>query len=383
MENENKGINLLTKVTSIRWFGWGLGETFLPVLFLMMSNSFLGTGFLSAVYNFVFLFSVPFAGYLADRIKIKYLIIFGLIMYTFIGISYFLAGFTGMIIFLVIAMALNGISYSFDQVGRETYFMRHTSKKEESEVFGRFDKITMFFWLLAVLIGLFLVKYVPIHWLLFAIAPTSVISLLLVLRLKERGKKRSNFENPYKKMLNEFKGFNKNLRTLAVIVFFFKMMSTIVYYFAPAVTYSNGESLVNSAMLILVYYIPLLFGDKLGKFTDKMNYKTYFLSLGSLVFVLLVLAFSPNYYLLLGSMFFAGLTFELTDLTNRGFMARNSEYKEMGEIDSALNGIGSLGSIIGPLLFGLILDSFSSMHSYFVACGAVLLMFMFVYRRRR
>lgn len=380
----NKGIGLLTKVTAIRWFGWGFGDPFLPILFLLMSESFFGTGFLTSIYYVIFFFSIPFAGFLADRIKIKHMILVGLIIYVFIGTGYFLAGLTGMIFFLILGRGLNGISYSLDQIGRETYFIRHTPKKNESQVFGHFDKVTSFWSITATLMGIVLINYLEIHWLLFMIVPTSIISIFFILKLKEKPirKKKKPFVNPYSKMLKEIKGFNKNLKTLSLITFFFGMMRTIVYFFAPAVTYAQGGSLVSSAILILAYSIPSLFGEKLGKFADKIKYKGYFLTLSSLILVLLVLAFSPNYYLLLISMFIAGMTFEFNSLTNKGFMARNSDYERIGEIDGALNGIGSLGSIIGPIVFGLLLDTLHPMNSYLLTIGLVVFMILLIYKKR-
>ncbi len=380
----DKGIKLLTKITAIRWFGWGLGEAFIPLLLLMMSASFFVTGLLTSVFNIFFFLFIPFAGVLADRIKIKYMILAGLIIYVLVGFGYFLAGLTGMIIFLILARALNGISYSLDQIGRESYFIRHTPKKKESQVFGHLDKITSFWWLLAMLLGLFLIKYTEIHWLLLFIVPTSIISFLFALRLKEKPikKNKQKFGNPYIKLFKEFKNFNKNLKVLAVIIFFFRMMSVIVYYFAPAVSYFNGESMVNAVILIFAYSIPALFGEKLGRFADKIKYKGYFLGLISLVAVLIILAFSPNYYLLLISMFFAGLTFELTFITNKSVMARNSEFHEIGKIDSVLSGIGSLGAILGPILFGILLDVFNPTFSYLGMAFFAVLMFGFVYKNR-
>jgi MFS family permease len=228
-----------------------------------------------------------------------------------------------------------------------------------------------------------LINYLEIHWLLLAVVPTSIIAMFFTVRLKEKPiKKKKSLVNPYSKMIKEVKGFNKNLKTLALITFFFGMMNTIVYFFAPAVSYARGGSLVSSALLILAYSIPSLFGEKLGIFADKIKYKGYFLSLSSLFLVLLVLAFSPNYYLLLASMFIAGMTFELTVLTNKGFMARNSDYERIGEIDGALNGIGSLGSIIGPVIFGLLLEAFAPMNSYIFVAGLSLFMMILLYKKK-
>lgn len=331
----------------------------------------------------MFFLSIPLAGFFADRIKIKYMVLTGLIIYVFIGFSYFLAGATGAVLFLILGRGLNGISFSFDQVGRETYFVRHTKKKDESKTFGYLDRISNFWYIIAVVLGMILINYLEIHVLLLAIIPTSIVAMFFILKLKENPiKKKKKFSNPYSEMIKEIKGFNKNLKTLSLITFFFGMMRTIVYFFAPAVSYASGESLVNSALLILAYSIPSLFGEKLGRFADKVKYKSYFLSLSSLVFVLLILAFSPNYYLLLASMFIAGMTFELTVLANKGFMARNSDYERIGEIDGALNGIGSLGSIVGPIIFGVLLDILTPMHSYMSVAGLSLLMIVLLYNKK-
>ncbi len=383
MKEVDKGIRLLTLSTSVRWFGWGLGDTFIPVFFLLFAGGFFETGLLASIYYITFFLFIPFAGMFADNFKAKYLILFGLLIYVLIGLGYFLAGMTGMIVFLIVARGLNGVSFSLDQIGRESYFIRHTSKKKGSSVFGYFDKITGLWWIIGILIGFILIKYVEIHWLLLMVVPTSIVSFLIVLRLKEkRIKKKVKFENPYLKMFREVKGFNWRLKRLAIIVFFFDMMSTVIYYFAPAVTYSRGTSLVGSAVLILAYSIPSLFGESLGKFADRVKYKGYYLCICSLILVLLVLAFSPNYYLLLASMFIAGLSFELSNLTHMGVMARNSDFGKIGEVDGALSSIGALGSILGPIIFGLLLSIFSPMHSYFFATGVVVWMFAIIYRGR-
>lgn len=380
----NKRVRLLTAITSVRWFGWGFGELFLPIFILMFSASFFEAGLLSSIYQITFFLTIPFIGILADRIAIKYLIIFSLIIYLFIGAGYLLAGMTGIVLILIITRALNGISYPIYSISRETYFMRNVSKKNESQAFGRFDKIATFWWVIAILIGFLLINYVEIHWLLFAITPTSLICIFLALKMKkDKPKIKKAFVNPYKRIFKEIKKFDGNLRTLSLIIFFFGMMDTIVYFFAPAVNYAQGESILSSAMLIFVYSIPPLFGEKIGKFADKIKYNGYFLSLASLVLVLLVLAFSPNYYLLLASMFVAGFISEFTFLTNMGFMARNSEYKKMGKIDATLSGIASIGAMIGPVLFGLFLDSFSQAQAYFIFIAVTFVMLTFIYKRKR
>ncbi|MEJ2267744.1 MAG: MFS transporter [Nanoarchaeota archaeon] len=135
-EEVPKGIKKLTLSTSIRWFGWGLGEAFIPVFLLLFSVNFLEAGIFASIYHVLFFISIPLVGYLADNIKTKTMILAGLVIYVFIGMGYFLAGMTGAIIFIALSRGLNGISYSLDQIGRESYFMKNSSKKEISQIFG-------------------------------------------------------------------------------------------------------------------------------------------------------------------------------------------------------------------------------------------------------
>lgn len=364
------GIRQLTWSTSVRWFGWGLGEAFMPIFLLLFSASFLETGFLASIYHVVFFLSIPFAGYLADNIKIKKMVLAGLVIYVFIGLGYFLAGLTGAVIFVILARGLNGISYSLDQVGRESYFIRNSSKDKVSSIFGRFRMVANFWWIFAVIIGLLLVKFmsVPIHWLLFFIAPTSIISFFIVLKLKEKekNKKKVLLSKAYTNLFKNIKNFSSGLKIILLFSFMTGILSSIIYFFVPISAYIHGDGLVNAAILALVYAIPSLFGKVLGEVADKKRESIYLASFFFLILILVSLMFTQNYFLLMLIMFASSLIFELMSLTNKGMMARFADRTHLGETDGSLNGIAALGAIIGPVLFGFLLDSISKFNAYLI-----------------
>lgn len=382
-----KGIRLITWSTSVRWFGWGLSELFIPVFILLFSSSFLEAGLISSVFEIVFLLSIPIAGFLADRIKIKKILLLALIIYVFIGLGYFLAGITGAIIFLIIARALNGASYCLDQVGRETYITRHSPKSKVSRIFGRFDFITTFWYIFAVLVGLVLINYVELYWLFFIVTPTSIISFFIILRLKEKkkNKRRINvsLKSVYYKMFKEIKNFNKGLRLIAILSFFLGIISSVIYLFVPISAYLDGESIVNSAILLLVYSIPILFAQKLGKIADKKKEKIYVFGILSIILVLFSLIYFKNYFAILITLFFASAIFELIYLTNMGMIARLSDRTHLGEIDGSLNGIATVGAIIGPILFGLFTDLLNINNAYFILVFLSLIMFGLIFKGRK
>src|SRR3989339_179184 len=295
-----KGIKLLILATSIRWIGWGLGEAFIPLFLFMFSANFLETGLLTSVFNIVFFLSIPLAGYLADNIKIKYMIIAGLMIYVLIGLGYFLAGITGAIIFVIIARGLNGLAFSLDQVGRETYIIRNSPKNKISSMFGKFDFITTFWWVLSVIIGFCLVKFlsVPIHWLLFFIAPCAIISALILSRLKEKKKKNNKDKKrileTYTQLFNNVKNFNNELKIILFLAFII--------------------GIISSSIFALVYATPALFGKYLGKIADKKRERIYIFSFCSIILIFIGIIVIKNYFIMLLIVFLASTIFELLSL---------------------------------------------------------------------
>ncbi len=385
-EEAPKGVRLITLATSVRYFGWGLGEAFIPVFLLFFVDSFLKVGILASIYDVAFFLAIPLAGYLADNIKAKRMIMAGLIIYIFIGLGYFLAGLTSMLIFLILARALNGISYSLDQVARDTYIMKHVPKNKESRTFGNFDFITTFWWIVAVIIGIFFVKYVPIHWLLFFITPTSIIAFFIILGIKEKKskKKRTAFSigEVYGKFFREIKNFNKGLRLLAIMNFVFGIIASIIYFFAPAISYLGGESIIQAVIIVFVYSLPGLFGKHLGKIADRKKEKIFIFGVLFLILLLFSLMYISNYYVILVTVFLASMTFELFYLAGQGVIARITERTHLGETDSSLNAIGSLGAVVGPILFGFLIDRVNLSSAYLAIIFITLLLSILIYKRK-
>ncbi|MDP3966147.1 MAG: MFS transporter [archaeon] len=383
-----KGIKLLTLSTSIRWLGWGFGEAFIPIFILLFSSNFLETGILASSYYLLFFLFLPISAYLADNFKVKNMILASMIIYLFIGLGYFFAGVTGAVLFIVLSRSLNGVSFSLDQIGRESYFMRHSPKGKVSEAFGRFDFITNLWWILAVFVGLFLVEFVniKIHELLFLIVPTSLISFFIILKLREKNKKKKvkfSVKKAYLKFFKEIKNFNRGLRLIAFLTFVFLIFCSIIYLFFPISSYLEGNGIVSSAILALVYSIPFIWGARFGKIVDKKKDKVYLFGGVFLILILLSIAYFKSYIILLVVMLFSSAIFELLSLARRGLIARLGDRTHLGEIDGSLNGIAALGAILGPILFGLLIDLFGMKTGYTIIAGLTLVsLVVFIVKRK-
>ncbi|MEK6910537.1 MAG: MFS transporter [Nanoarchaeota archaeon] len=380
------GVRLLRIGTAIRWFGWGLGEALIPLFLLKFTNSFFETGLLSSVYNIMFLLFLPIAGYLADNYRIKKIILSAMILYIFVGLGYFLAGLTSMVIFLILARALNGLSYSLDQTSRETYIIKHVKDSQESRVFGHFDLITNFWWVSAVLIGMFLVKYVEVHWLFLMIAPTSFLALLIFSNIKEKEKYKKikfSIKNAYKETFEDIKNFTPGLKVLAVLAFGFGIISSAIFFFAPILSYTRGGSITQSIIIVLVYTLPYLLGDFTGKIADKYKEKLYLFGLIAIIFLVSILAYTREYYVILLAVFFTSLIFECFYLVNKGILARIADKTHLGEVDGSLNGFSTIGAILGPILFGIMIDKIGNIYAYSVISVITLILFCYAYINRK
>ena len=178
------GVRVLTWATSIRWIGWGFGESLIPIFLFKFAKSYAETGLLRSAYDIAFIIMLPIVGILADRMRATTIILIGLLMYIFVGTGYWLAGISGMVIFIVAARFFNGIGYAMDAVGRETYFRRHVASKNLATAFGYFDTVADFWWIAASLFGIILVKFLSIGTMLLLITPAVIVAIAILAKFR-------------------------------------------------------------------------------------------------------------------------------------------------------------------------------------------------------
>ena len=177
-----EGIKQIAWARTIRWFGWGFGEMLLPIFILSFSKSLTAAGLASSAYDVLFLASLPIVGLLSDAVSSKTLLIMGAVIYPFIGLSYYLAGAMGMVLFVILGRALNGVSYCLDTVGTDTYIRRSAARGAIASAFGYMASLANFGWLVAGLLGAYLVHYFPINDLLFLVTPFALVNLVVLAR---------------------------------------------------------------------------------------------------------------------------------------------------------------------------------------------------------
>jgi len=244
-----RNIKLIAWARTVRYIGWGFGEPLLPIFLLSFSHSFAMAGLLMALLELTTIITLPLVGALADHVPARSLVVIGLLIYPFIGLSYYLAGALGVVGMIVAARLLNGIGWPFESVGIDTYYRRMVEKGSLLRSFGYIDTFAELGWILAACVGIFLVKYFPVHTLLLLVAPTSLIAVLLVLRV-QRDEISSNEEfrfashashlhrhvlQSYRDVFTEMHTWDQQLHLIAFLAFFGRIIVSFIGFFVPIV----------------------------------------------------------------------------------------------------------------------------------------------------
>lgn len=360
-ENVPNGVLRVAWSRAIRWFGWGFGESLIPIVIIGFSNSYATAGFVQSSFEIVMLLMLPFVGAFLDRSRARTAIIIALLVYPFVGLSYFLAGVLGIAAFVLVAKVVGGFAYAIDGLAVDTYYRRMVPSGNLSSAFGYIDSLANIGWIAAGLIGMFLVGYMPPQYLLLLIAPTSLIALLVVLRAPRDvpvpQKVRSSLTGVYGAAFRDIASWNTLLRLLALLAFFMAVVETLITFFIPIDAYMEGASPALVILLGIIATIPYTFGFALGRFVEHRNPRRILAyGLFSIGILVLLLALFPQFAFKMLASFILGVIIETFIIVSKKMLTSMSLPNEYGERGSTFESIGVLGNLAGPLLLGVSLD---------------------------
>lgn len=372
---------MLTTATSIRWFGWGFAETLIPVLLFSFGNSFAEAGLLKTSVDITFILALPIIGIFADKVRATTLILIGAFLYLFVGLGYFLTGITGMVIFMVIARLINGVSWGLDVVGRETYFRRHVHENKVATVFGYFDTVANFWWIVSAVVGIFLVKYFSITTLLFMITPFSFISLLVVLKFRRKEEHVHAIETQRFSinLLKEIKDWSLMLKSIVGFNFLIAFTGAVVVFFLPIEVYKEGGSLTLVILMGVAYALPALTGWGLGRLFDTRGYKTLGTSLIIFALLLLSLSFLTSFFWRIAIMFIISMILELISVGSNELVTASAKPEHFGRVEGIMKSITTIGDMMGPLVVGILIDTTSASSAY-ISLAAVIFSLAIIFK---
>lgn len=384
-EQVPEGVKIATAAIAAMWFGWGFVETIVPVFLYGFSKNYLETGLLHTTFGIVFLLALPVVGVLADRISCKRLLVGGMALYVFVGLGYALSGFTGAIIFVILARMINGVSFAMYNVGRHAYFRRQTSEENVASIFGYFQTFATFWWLVALLLSLVLINYIHLHWMFLAISFGGILAFALMLKLPaDKGRKENDVTvlSAYKVEWKEIRHWRKGLKYLGFFTLFLGLIQVIVGFFVPLLVYTQHESLQQVILLTAVMTIPVMFSHKLGILADKVRLNGIYVGIALLMPMLVTLAFVPYLWQVVTA-FFIAVTLEFLARANDSVLAHLVHPSHYGRVDSVMEMFDNISDMAGPAVFALLITLMGEPKAFLAIAGFALVAIAVLMKGRR
>ncbi len=390
-----KGIRLISWATAIRFVGWGVVEIFIPVFLLSFAQNFTETGFLKSIYDIVFLLSLPIISRLADRISGKKIILSGLILYPIISLCYFFAGVYGAVIFIIIARVVNGLSYALDSVGKKTYIRRH-SHEHAGLMFGYFDTLANFWWLVAAVAGLFLMKIFPFHQLFLLIIPTTLIAMVFISKIPHEPKDGKGIQgkqgipglqaNFFKEIYRDYAGMisfiHKWTWKQKYVALLYALMGSIFIifsFFIPLVSFANHHDYFLIFLLTSFAVLPYIFGVPLGMLADRSDKHSLRTAMLMGIVLLALVPFIETLWITLGVVFVAGLCVYYSMLVLERSATDHESRAHMGSLSGAFLSMFQMAQIASPIVIGFLIDFRSLEFAILAVClvGALVVLPLF------
>ncbi len=358
----SREVKIASWATAILWFGWGFGESLIPVFLYQFSNSYAESGLLKSVYDITALLVIPLIGYYADRISTRKMMLVGIGLYFLIAFNYYLAGALACALFIVIARFINGFAWPLTRVSQENYICNYTPKDKVARAFGYFDTLTVVAWAIAVCSSLFLVSKLAIYQLLFFIAPAAAIAFIVAWflprgpKLKKIGRLKFNFL-PYRGIIKEIMRWPLKLKTVILSGLLISFVSSAFFFFIPIEVWKTGSDLKQVIILAIFYSLPEAAGSLLGWVVDKIKVnKSLFFCFFGLFTVTVLSIFFTNFIWRLTALLLFGIFIETIVLARRQLIVDFNKNCGYGSINAILGEVTGLGELIGVILVGVIID---------------------------
>ncbi len=392
------GIRLISWATAIRYIGWGFVEVFIPVFLLSFTNNFAEIGFIRSVYDIVYLAALPVVSHLADRVSSKKIMLSGLVLYPLIALGYFFAGVYGAVIFVVIARCINGISFALDSVGKMTYMRRH-SKDRIGIILGYFETLANFWWLVAGVAGLFLIKIVPIHVLFLLIIPTVLVAIFLISKISEHSREHAPTGNKirlqdmvlavgrdYALMIGFIWRWTIEQKYISILYAYLSIVFVVISFFLPLVSFAENQSYTMVFLLTALAILPMLFGVPLGWLADKANWLTLRRMIFLVICFLITIPFlsAVSFVYTLVAVFILGLCLNYSMLVLERSATDHESRGHMGSLSGAFLSVSQAAQVVAPICIGFFIDRLSAPIAIWIVCviGLVLIVPMYLKKIR-
>ena len=361
-----KNINRMIILMFLCIIVYNLGHPATPALIELRGWKKSISGELMAFMSTAMFISSPYLGALADRVGMKRIFVFMPFCY---GMSQLIFGFGTNLPLIFLARMISGFASGGTFAVAFGYVSQLSEKEEKAKNIAKVSSATVIGGAIGQKIGGYVATAMNDPRFSFALQfiGGSIVSIIILLIMKEIVKKDSNPEKEKsKKDLNPFATFRyiKELDGYSKFFCLIILLSGIgIYSYGSALNYflkfyekvssDTIGTFVMCSSLLAFFGTAFLLGKLLKKFKEKSIYKfLIFVGIILMAIILFRVKFGVTPYLLMA---FYTMTYEIVRSLGNTIIAQR--YKEnQGKILGVASAVGSLGTAIGSLLSGYLLN---------------------------
>lgn len=381
---KNKSLMTIFLIVFIDLLGFGIILPLLPYIAEKYSAGPLQIGLLTATYSFFQLIASPILGRLSDRYGRKKLLI---ISQLGSALGYLILGLAGNLPLLFLSRVIDGITGGNISIA-QAYIADVTDKKNRAKGMGILGAAFGLGFIFGPAIGGFLSKFSYSAPAYFATAISLLAVLTTVFFLKETIDEKKAMISPKTKLSFEELKRVLMMKPIGLLIFVFFVLNTSFsimqgnFALWTQKTFNYGPS-QNGWLFAYIGILAVVVQLKVLPFlTNKFEEKTIlYISLFLMFIGLSLIPFSPHPNFLYVALFFLPLGNGLANPTIQALASENVPPEEYGGTLGFLQSAGSLGRIIGPIIGGIIFQSFGKDNAFYFASFIILA--LLIYSRLR
>ena len=361
-----KNINKMIILMFLCIIVYNLGHPATPALIELRGWKKSISGELLAFMSTAMFISSPYLGALADRVGMKRIFVFMPFCY---GMSQLIFGFGTNLPLIFLARMISGFASGGTFAVAFGYVSQLSEKEEKAKNIAKVSSATVIGGAIGQKIGGYAATVTNAPRFSFALQfiGGSIVSIIILLIMKEIVKKDNKLEEEKsKKDLNPFATFRyiKELDGYSKFFCLIILLSGIgIYSYGSALNYflkfyekvssDTIGTFVMCSSVLAFFGTAFLLGTLLKKFKEKSIYKfLIFVGIILMAIILFRVKFGVTPYLLMA---FYTMTYEIVRSLGNTIIAQR--YKEnQGKILGVASAVGSLGTAIGSLLSGYLLN---------------------------
>lgn len=352
---------------SVYNIGWGFADPFFSLYLSTFSEQYSVIGFFRTLMVVIGIAVLIPLGDLLDRASHFKLMNIARVVYFFIGLFYFIAGATGWVPVLVVALLLNGAMAPFVWVSASATLQDSSNEKQAALISGFYLTTRQIAFGVGLALALWLVWEFPIHYIFIPVMFFPLVSMLFTrgLPAKHHQPLRTALQDVVVKdkivvrWFRELKESSAEMKWLYLLFFLTLTIQLMALVYVPLYMQERGMSIVQIGVVLLLMNVPFLLSFLFAELAERVG-RLRIAALGVLCSSVGAALFAVNHeqswqLVSIAVLFMAGYAILIPPLS--GLLAAITPKRETGETSATVDIVLSLAAVLFAPLIGYSIDT--------------------------